>query len=640
MNYSKLKSFVIFSCFPLFLFTQSLEQKAADISIMPPDSNKVKAWVALSKEAMQENYIQGENFADSAELLAVQLNYEKGRIQAIKQKGDSYYYRSKGDQAISYWTETFNYYDQNNEKVKAASIISNIGLVKRNQGKYEEAMEAFFKALKIKEEFQDSNGVAAAYNNIAITYAIQKEMDQAKAYFFRALNAYKATNNESRYNSLLLDIGGMYREMGQTDSSIFYVQQAVDYFQENGPDVQLARAYYVLGNLFMDSEEYDRSFTAYDESIELYKSLGHTYRWAGSVLRQSEILKKQQEFERALVYANRALELAQEIDSENLRLRTYNLIYSIYKESKDFQRALEYKELADEVREQIESQNNDEAIAELQAKYESELKERQLAELNAENQAKELKVEQQWQQQIVLVALLVILLVVVIAFYNRAQTKKKNNELLLAKNEIIEKALQEKEVLFKEVHHRVKNNLQFISSLLNLQSRHVNDKASLAILNDAKNRVTSMALVHQKLYQEDNITGVDMKSYTTNLIESLMHSFKVDKNAVAVELQIESVRLDIDNAIPLGIILNELITNSIKYAFNEGAGKLIVTLTRIEQSLLLVVSDNGPGLIEPVEEEKGFGYQLIRSMTDKLKGTLSITNKDGLIVELKMPYNE
>ena len=284
-----------------------LADAAKEVSKLSSDTNKVQAWIGLSKEAMRKNYNQAETFADSALKLSTQLQYEEGIILAKKELGNSFYYRGKGDVAYSYWQEVYEYFKEHGEINKSASMLNNMGLIKRNQAKYEEAMEAFFESLRMKESLNDSVGIASSYNNIAVTYAIQENFGQAKEYFFLALHVYEKIKNQGRYNSLLLDIGGMYREQGKMDSSLIYVEQAVAYYSVNGPDVQWARGLYILGNLYQDKEEYQQSHEAYDASIALYSKLGDPHRTAGNYLRKSEVYKTQKNFNEAINFANKAL---------------------------------------------------------------------------------------------------------------------------------------------------------------------------------------------------------------------------------------------------------------------------------------------------------------------------------------------
>ena len=137
----------------------------------------------------------------------------------------------------------------------------------------------------------------------------------------------------------------------------------------------------------------------------------------------------------------------------------------------------------------------------------------------------------------------------------------------------------EREVLLKEIHHRVKNNLQIISSLLNLQARFIKDKSAVDAVQEGRNRVKSMALIHQKLYQQDNIQGINMPEYIENLSRALLTSYKIKGDRITVDRKVDAIYLDIDTAIPLGLIINELLTNSLKYAFPENEkGELKISL--------------------------------------------------------------
>jgi two-component sensor histidine kinase len=224
-----------------------------------------------------------------------------------------------------------------------------------------------------------------------------------------------------------------------------------------------------------------------------------------------------------------------------------------------------------------------------------------------------------------------------IMVYSRFKTKKKNNEALKEKNAIIQHSLDEKEVLLREIHHRVQNNLQFVSSMLNLQSRRVNDEYTLNVLKDCKLRIQSMAMIHQKLYQEDSLKGINILNYTQNLIESLMHSYQIDSSEVDVELDIEQLYLDINSPIPIGLILNELITNCFKYAFTEKIrARLVVTLKETEGGLHLTVEDNGPGLPSnfEVDGSDSFGLKLVKSLAAKLKAEIQMKSEHGAEVSV------
>lgn len=194
-------------------------------------------------------------------------------------------------------------------------------------------------------------------------------------------------------------------------------------------------------------------------------------------------------------------------------------------------------------------------------------------------------------------------------------------------------SLKEKEILLHEIHHRVKNNLQVISSLILLQSANISDKQSLDLLQECQNRIKAMALVHEELYRAKDFISFDFSSYITGLVSSLFESYAADKNRVALEIAADNILLDIDMAIPCGLIINELVSNSLKHAFPNGSSGLIRVNARAlaENTVSVSVSDNGIGLpaaLEPGGSET-LGLQLVYMLADQLHGVVTVLRNKG-----------
>jgi PAS domain S-box-containing protein len=198
-------------------------------------------------------------------------------------------------------------------------------------------------------------------------------------------------------------------------------------------------------------------------------------------------------------------------------------------------------------------------------------------------------------------------------------------------------ALKEKEVLLREVHHRVKNNLQVISSLLNLQSGYISDQRSLELFKECQTRVRSMSLIHERLYQSESLSRLSFSGYARALIEDLFHSYGVDRETVSYSMDIINLPIKIDTAIPCGLIVNELVSNSLKYAFPSyhqigRQGLIKITLVREDDgSLALSVSDNGIGLPKDfnINKVESLGLQLVTTLVEQLDGRLEVKNADG-----------
>lgn len=196
----------------------------------------------------------------------------------------------------------------------------------------------------------------------------------------------------------------------------------------------------------------------------------------------------------------------------------------------------------------------------------------------------------------------------------------------------LKNSILEKESLLKEIHHRVKNNMQIISSLLNLHSRNINDPKIMNLFKESQNRVKSMALIHEKLYAENNFAKIDISSYIRSLANYLFRNFSDLSKNIKLEINTEEVMLDIDSAIPCGLIINELITNSIKYAFpDNNYGKIMITFKHENKKNILIIKDNGVGIPAEIDLDNisTLGYDLVKALTDQLHGILEIKRSAG-----------
>jgi len=204
--------------------------------------------------------------------------------------------------------------------------------------------------------------------------------------------------------------------------------------------------------------------------------------------------------------------------------------------------------------------------------------------------------------------------------------------------EQVSTSLKEKEVILKEIHHRVKNNLQIISSLLNLQSRHIGDEGIREVFRESQDRVHSLALVHEKLYDSRELARIDAASYVRSLASNLFHSYGVNPDRIRFAVDVTQVELGIDSAVPCGLVLNELVSNALKHAFpDDREGRLVVELRREDGGRMrLRVSDDGIGLPKDLDfrRAESLGLQLVNILVSQLDGSIEVTAGDGTTVEV------
>jgi PAS domain S-box-containing protein len=200
--------------------------------------------------------------------------------------------------------------------------------------------------------------------------------------------------------------------------------------------------------------------------------------------------------------------------------------------------------------------------------------------------------------------------------------------------------IKEKEVLLREIHHRVKNNMQIISSLLNLQTQHVEGKETINVLKESQGRVKSLAMIHEKLYQSPTFTDINFKEYIRKLVSDIFYSYGITTGTIESVLNIEDININIDTAIPLGLIINELITNSVKYAFPKCKGKITLKLKSSQEQMELTITDDGIGIPKDIDIEntETLGLQLVKNLINQLDGTLKLNTDKG--TEFKITFNE
>jgi len=216
---------------------------------------------------------------------------------------------------------------------------------------------------------------------------------------------------------------------------------------------------------------------------------------------------------------------------------------------------------------------------------------------------------------------------------NRHKAEKERIKLteLTAKNQILKRSLKDQETLLREIHHRVNNNMQIISSLLSLQSAHVNDERDLQLFKDSQNRVKSMAKVHERLYQSYDLSSIKFAAYCQSLLTDLFSSHRAAPG-IRLRTDIIDVSFNMETAIPCGLIINELVSNSLKYAFPNNVGEISVSLRHYNQGqFLLTISDNGVGIPEDIDfkHSSSLGFRLTNNLASQLEGKIDLLRENG-----------
>tara|TARA_R110000850_G_scaffold147130_1_gene269304 strand:- start:15029 stop:17041 length:2013 start_codon:yes stop_codon:yes gene_type:complete len=325
-------------------------------------------------------------------------------------------------------------------------------------------------------------------------------------------------------------------------------------------------------------------------------------------------------FNAALVNYRKAYELYQAMNDEYYSNALLKSMSDTHKEMGDFENALAYQEQYYTETLQTEKEKNQRSLRE--------------NELQLGLNAQEKSLSQKQNQQTLLLILLGLSILTLALFYRNFRLKQTSNLKLGLANKELNIKNKQNELLLKEIHHRVKNNLELVKSLISLQSAQLEDSATKDAMMASQNRVQSMGIIHQKLYQGENLGSIEMKDYFLNLGEGILDTFNAE-DKVKIECAMDNLELDVDTAVPIGLIVNELLTNALKYAFPENRnGTIQISLSQASpETLSLKVIDNGVGKNTGVAPKgTGFGSQLIQLLTQQLNGTMTENGENGTMV--------
>lgn len=570
--------------------------------------------------------------------LSIAQNFkEYNKAKNLNNKGDSIFNKANYNEALILYSRAYILI-KNTDSVKFISdVLNNIGVSYDYLGQYNKAIVNYNTALKLNQKHNNKPGIAMTLNNIGALYFFWEKYDVALKYYLQSLKLEIELGNKIGEAGSYENIALVYKNKKQYNKAKEYFNKALIINKELNLKKGISYSYNNIGNLYNIQQKYLKAIEYNKMALKLqdddtegvlysYNNIGNAYF-------------KLKKFKNAEKYYLNALQLAEKHNITAEILYSLKSLSELYSEIKEYKQANKFLKKYYILKDSIFSKTKHQQIMDLEEKYQSEKKNKKIELLNAttDSQIIEIKAKRQERDLWVGISILGFILTMVSIYF--FINKKNLSEKLSAKNKIINKTLDEKDVLLREIHHRVKNNLQIISSLLNMQSRYLNDKKSKEAVNESKNRIKSMSLIHQKLYQEENLTGIETKAYFNELIESLMISYGINSEKVKTNITIENLLLDVDTAIPLGLILNEIISNTFKYGVNKDNGEFSFKFTQTtDNELFLYLKDNGNGIPKDfdISKSKSYGMKLIKSLSKKLKADLEFKNNNGLEITMKI----
>lgn len=606
-------------------------------TFLPEDSIRIQAMVDTLIPNRRSDVDWAMAMVDSIISESKETGFLRGLLNGYNQKGHVYWDLGDFITSREYYQRALPWADSINSPRGKAIVLNNLGSAERMLGNYSEALENHLEAREIFELIGDVRGLATAINNAAIIYKVLEDDSTAIREYKIAAALSNRKGQSQGYSAAYINISIIFQEHNQLDSARWYLEKIFELDSAKLPPIRVCQAQSALATNYSLAKEYDSALVYIQRSQKTAEQVSGRYLKLTLKIKEGNIRRFLGQRGRARKILNEVLETAREMKAPEIEKSALEVLIQMDEKDRDYKGAYQKYRAQMEIQDSILGAEQQQQMAMLRNQYQVERQDRELAELNlklAEEsealQEKELDLEKSWNRIGLLVALALLLLLVLGFIAYRLWENARRTRLLKEKQELTERSLKEKEVLVGEIHHRVKNNLQVIYNILDLQSRTLDPGAGKDALQESMLRISTMALVHNELYKEDDLTGVRMEEYLPRLANHINNSFGGSTGPVEVEVKVsEGLTLSLDSAIPIGMLINELITNSLKHAFDgEKAGEIGVRLAEEEEELELEVWDNGQGK-KDLGGAGSFGTRLIRSLVRQLKGKIEESVEHG-----------
>ncbi len=627
---------------------EKVDSLLAELPKEKDDTNRIKLLNLIAGLYSTLNPGEGLKNAQKSSQLAEKAGWKPGIAGAEIEIGNYYYKTTNYPEALDHLNRALKINEEIVNKPGIASALVRIGNVIVSQGNYTKGLEIYFKALKMHEDIGNKKGIAATNTSIGKVFVMKKDKQKALEYFEKGMKVYEEMGNIEGVAACQRGIGGTYEHAREFGKAIEYYSKALFTFQKLGDKSQISGVLGNLGQVYSNIKQYELcigyTLKALAISQEIgnkhsvayqLRNLGYAYYFLAEtnlVITQEEINKSKdlemyvpvptgraERLNMAIRYMEQCANIANEIGELDLDRDCMGGLIDVYKLKGDYKKASDYTDAYWRLNDSLNSVDKKVEIAKLETEREASLKENQV-KLNSV-MAQNVKRERVFY--LVGIALLaVVVLVVVRGFVAQKKANVVKAELLL-----------QKDMLMKEIHHRVKNNLQVITALLDLQGYSLKDEQSKAAITESTTRVRAISLIHQQLYQDDNITVIEFSKFVNDLFNQVAGLYQRADTKVILENKIAERLFDIDTVVPLGLMLNELFTNSFKYAFTDDKQGTITIDLKDEKNHTFELSyrDNGPGLPTDfdVEKSRSLGIRMIKRLSRQIGGKLDYKLPDN-----------
>lgn len=544
------------------------------------------------------------------------------------------------------------------EKISPYTYIQ-LGMLYEATGQYNQALLYTFKALN-NPDIDDAKKTLG-HETLGLIYERLKDYTNSEKHYQQAL-AYLSPERKSVRFRYTRSIAWAMMSSGDANGALKYLSA---YVKKHPPELvkdkqQLACT---LGQFYEALKQYDKAEQYYIEmlrlhplvhqEIENFRNFGVSRLTANAAFYTiGSFYTKRGRYKEGNMYLKKALQSHRFLDA-GLEQDIHYLLFKSDSALGNYVAAINSLNLHRKIYDSINSIQRTRQINELNVQYESEQRKKDITLLENQKIIQRAALQREATIRNIVISGAIALLLLASFTYKAYRSKKKSNALLHAQRKEIdtqnqalqsllvqkEQLLTDKEWLLKEVHHRVKNNLQIVMSLLSSQSLYLKSADAMEAILASENRIKSISLIHQKLYTGDNLSSIHLPEYVNDLLDNLMDAFDTRTQKIQFIQQVDDIYVDSEQAVPLGLILNEAVTNAIKHAFTAHGGKILVSLRQNSTAIALSISDNGKGLPADfdIHAANSQGMEMIQGLTAQLKGTFTISNVAGTFILITFP---
>jgi len=524
-----------------------------------------------------------------------------------------------------------------------------MGIISADLGDYEQALNYGLLAVKTAEQVKDTSlQIATIYNRVGITYSQLKKYEQAYEYWKKGLLIAQKYNDTATIVILTANLARALIELNKPYESLTILQKLTERYKIKDDYLQMLVTSRLL-TTYKELKQYKTAQQYCDQLLKISQRFSQNHPDQSLVYEEVipfYLATQQYELARKYLAINETYCIA--VQWPLGRSRNHLWWFKLDSTLGNYPSAISHYQRFKTIGDSLLNEMTSKQIGQLQVQYQSDKKDQDIKLLENQSKLQQEKLVQanqtrNWISGVVLLLLIIMGLLII----NSRLKQRTNKKLQLQQKEIEKKNLSlqhlvgEKDWLVKEIHHRVKNNFHTVMGLLGTQSGYLKSEEAINAITDSQHRVHAMSLIHQKLYQSDNLSAINMPDYIHELVDYLRDSFNCS-NTIRFKLQIDRIELDLSHCIPLGLILNEAITNSIKYAFPDNMeGVISVSLDHTSaEHLLLTIKDNGVGLPAAfdIHTKDSMGMNLMQGLSEDIGGKFIICNQNGTVISIAFNY--